>query len=143
MNGADDFGNELEALASGGWDDLGQGQKRLREARDRVLRDEAEAEAAHARVVRDALDTPAGARLMAWLRSQTIEREESGNEVPGLSVEAYALAMARRQGQDSIVRRLAQYLADAKPKPKTEQPTAEDDDPDVLLLDAQPKESDA
>ena len=81
-----------------------------------------------ARVVRDALATPAGQRFLAeFLKPRTIEFRQTPAEAGATTAEAYAIAAARREGRNSIWWAIQDALAfdeapSAGPKPSVEEP---------------------
>ena len=71
----------------------------LGRAQARADRDKARAEAA---VVKAALDSEAGVRFLVWLANKTVLRGESEQERGAVTAEAYAIASARRRGQNGV-----------------------------------------
>jgi hypothetical protein len=87
-----------QLLKTPGWGSLEDLQSKA--AGDQAkLMDEARAEAA---LVHAALSTDEGQRFLAWLLQKTLLRPPAEQEMAAISVEAYAIAKARREGQNGI-----------------------------------------
>ncbi|MGE0698294.1 MAG: hypothetical protein AB7O57_04290 [Hyphomicrobiaceae bacterium] len=56
-----------------------------------------------ARILARCFETPAGCQALALLRAKTIDRPPTDEELRATSVEAFALAQARRQGAANLV----------------------------------------
>jgi hypothetical protein len=63
------------------------------------LMDEARVEA---NLVAAALTTPEGQRFVAWLLQKTLLRPPAEQELTAATAEAYAIANARREGQNGV-----------------------------------------
>lgn len=102
-------------MASGGWPGLDlDKQRELREWQSRRNAHEASEKA---RVVRDALATPAGRRFLdEFLRPRTIEMRRTAAEAQATTADAYLIEAARREGRNSIWWSIQEALAyDAAP----------------------------
>ena len=75
------------------------------------LMDEATEEAA---VVQAALSGPEGQRFLAWLMRKTLLRPPGDQELGAATAEAYAIAKARREGQNGLVFMILQALEVAR-----------------------------
>lgn len=107
----DDVLAGLMKVASAGWDGLDNAEESMRRLYERQGAEEDEQRRREAAIVRAALDTPAGAELMAWLMKKTLLRPPSELELSARSAETYAIAKARREGQNGIVFMLLAALA--------------------------------
>jgi len=110
---AEDMVGLLSKIAMSGWDGLDNAEALMRAAGEREGRQDAEKRAADVAVVRAALDTEAGHALMAWLMKKTVLRPPSDIEFQAAkTAEAYAIAKARREGQNGIVFMLLEALSE-------------------------------
>lgn len=88
-----------QALQSQGWaafEGLGE-----RAAADKKRQDEQER--TEAAIVHAALSTPEGEKFVLWLMQKTLLRSPGDAELGARTAEAYAIAKARREGQNQIV----------------------------------------
>lgn len=110
-NVTDDFERTMRRVGAGGWDEsLEDGETDLREAMSKQAKADAEERAATRRMVRDALGGEAGARLMDWLMRNTVLLPPQGLELDATTAEAYAIAKAKREGQNAVVLQLKRLL---------------------------------
>ena len=89
----------VNQLQTGGWaafDNIGQG---MAENLAR-MKDEAEREA---RVVQACFETPQGQACLQWLIEKTLLRGPNQDEAGAVTAEHFALASAKRFGQNSVV----------------------------------------
>lgn len=104
----------LGAIAGGGWDDLENvGDRFAKMAREQgeAERQEIERQAA---IVHAALSTEEGAQLLDLLLQFTLMRQPEDNERTAVTADAYAIAKAKREGQNSIVFLLLARLQQAR-----------------------------
>lgn len=100
----------LRGVLDNGWDGIeNAGQKAADFGRVDRLRRQEEAER-EARIVRQALATPAGQALLELLLGKTILRGPSEEELTAKTAEAYAIVKARREGQAGVVFMLLNML---------------------------------
>ena len=113
--------DRLRRIAEGGWDSFEEADAVTREAaKVRAAKDSARARE-NQRIVRAALTTPDGKALMAWLEANTILLPPQADELNAATAEAYAIAKARREGQNAIIFKLREMLAE--PDDDEEKPT--------------------
>lgn len=93
-------------LESGGWAALDNVGKNQADIFKRELADARE----KAHVVADALQGENGAKFLEWLLTNTILRPPSPIELGATTAESYAIAKARREGQNSIAFMILQAL---------------------------------
>lgn len=103
----------MEQLSAGGWDALQNfgGNAKTEAYR---LREEAEREA---RIVIECFGTPAGHACLEWLIKKTILRGPNPEQIGATTAEHYAIASAKREGQNATVFTILHALnfKDAKP----------------------------
>ena len=87
-----------QALATQGWGAFTDLTKKAAGDTKRLM-DEARAEAS---VVAAALGTPEGRRFLHWLMQKTLLRPPAEQEFTAASAEQYAIAKARREGQNGV-----------------------------------------
>lgn len=75
----------------------------LMAAQEKELQAEREEMRRQSQIVRDALANPAGVKFMHWLLTKTLHRPPGSAELSAVGAEAYAIAKARREGQNQIV----------------------------------------
>ena len=92
----------LQAMASHGWDGLEDAEKMVGAFNERQQQEELESHRREARIVRDMVRTPEGKAFLAWLLEKTLMRPPGHLEINATSAEAYAIAKARREGQNGI-----------------------------------------
>jgi hypothetical protein len=98
--------NIMDQLKTSGWaafDNMGQSAA---ESAAR-MRDDAEREA---RIVRECFATPAGQACLEWLIKKTILRGPNQEELGAVTAEHFALANAKRLGQNLTVFMILQAL---------------------------------
>lgn len=97
-------GDEMMAqmLRQMGTGSLDEQEDAARQANAAILEEEMRQADAEAQIVRRALDSDAGRAFVAWLERKTIRRRANGEEAGAQACEAYALAKAKREGQDAI-----------------------------------------
>lgn len=107
----DPVSDVVDMLAGDGWSGLEDLEKQMRETNARASaadREQAEREAA---IVAAALETDAGRKLLGLLLHKTLLRAPADDEIGARgSAEAYAIAKAKREGQNAIVFMLLQML---------------------------------
>lgn len=95
--------SEIERLTGGlmeeGWGGLAPDQARI-SADVRELMSQARLEA---EPIAQLFDTPQGQRVLLWLIGKTLLRPPSLEMQAATTAEAYALAAARREGQNAVV----------------------------------------
>jgi hypothetical protein len=102
----------MQAIAREGWDGIDNAERDLAAAARATSAAENDEYLRQARIVRAAIDTPAGQEFMLWLLKKTLFRapaaaENAAEQNPG----AYAIAKAKRQGQNSIAFLILEALA--------------------------------
>jgi hypothetical protein len=89
----------MSRFSAQGWDGLEIDP----EALPRQMRQMRQEAAAEASPVAALFSTPEGLRVLDWLVAKTLLRSPSDAELHATSLEAYALAKARREGQNGVV----------------------------------------
>jgi hypothetical protein len=97
----------MDGVKTGGWEGLENFGKNAKEAAVR-MREQAEREA---RIVQETFSTPSGQQCLEWLIKMTLLRGPNQEELAATTAEAFAIANARRQGQDQIVFTILQALS--------------------------------
>jgi len=96
----------FETLRTGDWMDtdhlIAQAGKQREQAQHK-MREEAA-------VVQAALATPEGARFIDWLAKNTLLRPPTDQELNPANAESYAIAKARREGQNGVLFMILQAL---------------------------------
>ncbi len=107
-----DMREALEEIAHGGWPSIDDARKVVSEAakQRRLIEDARERETK--RMVRAALISPEGKALLTWLEDNTVKLRPQADELNAVTAEAYAIAKARREGQNAIVFKIWDLLAD-------------------------------
>lgn len=93
----------LEQMAGGGWadlEDMPARAKKIADAQGQVERQEIERQAA---IVASALSTADGKALLELLINITVLRQPDDVERGATTADAYAIAKAKREGQNSIL----------------------------------------
>lgn len=104
----------LGEIAGGGWRDLeGFNEKFGKMAREQGAAERQEKER-QAAIVYAALSTEAGKQLLDLLLQFTLMRQPEDNERTAVTADAYAIAKAKREGQNSIVFLLLARLQQAR-----------------------------
>jgi hypothetical protein len=96
----------MRAIRSGSWldfDKLGETQSAQAQADREKLN-------AEAKIVQDALATPEGERFIEWLAGKTVLRAPAAEETGATTAEGYAIAKARREGQNGVFFMIMQAL---------------------------------
>lgn len=103
----------LHDLGMDGWGGLENIGVKAEAERQRIMID-ARAEAS---IVTDVMKTPEGKRLLEWLVKRTLLRPPSDIEQQAGDIHAYALAKARREGQNGVVFMLLSAISTANGDP--------------------------
>ncbi|MFP4539148.1 MAG: hypothetical protein ACLFPA_12710 [Dichotomicrobium sp.] len=96
----------MDSIRSGSWldfDQLAQNAGRQNEQMQQKRLEEAA-------IVQAALDTPQGRKFIDWLTAKTLLRPPSPEEQGAATAEAYAIAKARREGQNQVLFLIMQAL---------------------------------
>ncbi len=101
-----------KALETGGWGSLQDLTKKAAGDQSKIM-DAAKAEAG---IVAAVFATPEGKKLLAWLIGKTLMRPPNDYENTAQTLEAYAIAKARREGQNGIVYMILHALDVARQK---------------------------
>jgi len=110
----------MDLLSAGGWSGLEDAEKAVGAFNDRQQAQELEEHRAQARIVRNMVRTPEGKAFLAWLLEKTLMRPPGHLEINATSAEAYAIAKARREGQNGIAFMLLSALKAADEPENTE-----------------------
>lgn len=120
-----DIEKMLGAIAGGGWNDIENVGDRF----GKMVREQGEAERQEierqAAIVHAALSTEAGKQLLDLLLQFTVMRQPEDNERAAVTADAYAIAKAKREGQNSIVFLLLARLQQARGQEVKKQPGGE------------------
>ncbi len=101
-----------QALNSNGWGSLQDLTKKAAGDQAKIM-DAAKTEAG---IVNAALSTPEGKKFLLWLIGNTLLRPPGDQEIAATTAETYAIAKARREGQNGIVYSILHALDVAKQK---------------------------
>lgn len=96
----------MQALRSGSWMDT----EKLAENAGQQLEKTQQQMRREAAIVKAALDNPQGEKFVQWLMSKTLLRAPSPEEQAAQSAESYAIAKARREGQNGVLFMILQAL---------------------------------
>ncbi|MEQ1652581.1 MAG: hypothetical protein ABL897_08850 [Hyphomicrobium sp.] len=107
-----DISRLMGALQTEGWDAFDE--SKLRKAEEKEASQEREQIRAEANIVAAALGTPAGEAFVEWLMRKTLVRPPGPAELSAATAEMYAIAKARREGQDQLVYMILSALATAR-----------------------------
>lgn len=96
-----EVGALLSEILTNGLGDI-EGGEAAREMMRRQERDHEAQRRAETKIVREALETEAGRQFVQWLAAKTLLRGENEAELGATTCEAYAIAKAKRQGQNQV-----------------------------------------
>lgn len=115
-----DMLEKLQQMSLGGWDGIDDPKGVLKAAGDEAARVEREERMRQARIIHDCFATEAGQRCLALLRSKTIDRPPTAEELTAADPAAFALGQARRMGSANLVFMIEAAIATAKGLEKKE-----------------------
>lgn len=104
MNDAGDaLAKLLEEMGTDGWDAIENAGAFSKQLNERQALEDDEQRRQEATIVHAALATPAGRQFLTWLVRKTFFRPPAFAETSATTAEAYAIAKARREGQNGVV----------------------------------------
>lgn len=107
-----DIRKHVAQIAAGEWAGIDDAEETLKAFNEAQEREETEQRAIEARIVKRALATPDGHVFLGWLARKTVLRPPNGIELSAATADAYAIAKAKREGQNSIYFTIMEALGD-------------------------------
>ena len=111
----------LEAAMGGdGWGGIDNAGAFAKQLNERQAAEDEERRRREAAIVQAALGTPEGQRFLVWLLGKTLGRPPGDAEIAqATTAEAYAIAKARREGQNGVVFMLIEAMGVTTKKART------------------------
>ena len=106
---SDTLEDMMRKLGAGGW--AGFDEEAMAKVQAGELRAERDQMLAEAAVVRRCLANPEGEAFLLWLLKKTLMRPPNAQEQAPSTAEMYAIAKARREGQNAILFTILDALA--------------------------------
>lgn len=117
MQQGDPIFDMLSKIAGGGWADLDSMSASLEQQHRAVSSEEKRIADEQAAIVQAALSTDSGKALLDLLIRKTILRPPGDLELGAVTAEAYAIAKAKREGQNNVIFMLLGMLQHTTDKP--------------------------